>query len=79
MADMWNLLLGNNTPDWWYKAIEVAVGANKREWRYMRGILQRCLSEGHPPRTRNGNGAVAEEETNFDTRPATLNAMEALQ
>jgi hypothetical protein len=80
MADMWNLLLGNNTPDWWYRAIEVAVGANKREWRYMRGILQRCLTEGHPPRTRNGNGTVVEEPAaEFDLRPVSLDAMEVLQ
>lgn len=77
MADMWNLLLGNNTPDWWYKAIEVAVAANKREWRYVRGILQRCLTEGHPPHTRNGNGNAPAEVLN--SRPVSLDAMEVLR
>jgi hypothetical protein len=76
MADMWDLLTANGTPDWWYKAIEVAVGANARSWRYMRGVLTKCLQEGHPPHSRNGNTPPPEE---FNSRPVSLDAMEVLQ
>lgn len=61
MADTWQLLESNGTSDWWQLAITAAVSANKRSWRYMRGILTNCLTEGHPPGfrredRRNGSG-----------------------
>jgi hypothetical protein len=56
MSDTWDLLTANGTPDWWYKAIEVAVWANARSWRYMRGVLTKCLQEGHPPGYKRNNG-----------------------
>ena len=58
MAEMWDLLTSNGAQDWWYKAIGVSVAANSRSWRYMRGVLQRCLTEGHPPGyKRNGSSS----------------------
>jgi len=56
MADTWDLLTANGTPDWWYKAIEVSVAANARSWRFMRGVLTKCLQEGHPPGYKRNNG-----------------------
>ena len=57
MADTWDVLVMGNHSDWWEQAIKVSVERNKRSWSYMRGILQKCLQEGHPPSaSTNGSG-----------------------
>jgi DnaD/phage-associated family protein len=57
MQSMWSELEAAGVPGWWEQAVTVAVAANKRSWSYMRGILQRCLREGHPPiASTNGKG-----------------------
>ena len=35
--------------EWVKEAINEAVSANKREWRYVVGVLKICLEEGHAP------------------------------
>jgi hypothetical protein len=59
MLDIWDTLVVNGWSGWWDQAVTVAVEANKRQWRYVRGILTRCMSEGHPPR----NGYSAPKAT----------------
>ena len=49
MQDMWDELKSAGVPGWWEQAITVAVAANKRSWRYVRGVLRHCLDEGRPP------------------------------
>ena len=65
MQDVWDTLTANGTPGWWQQALEVAVGANKRSWRYVRGILIRCVNEGHPP---SQNGAQPKTQTSGTAR-----------
>lgn len=64
MRETWDTLTSNATPDWWQLALSEAVAANKRSWRYVRGILTNCMAEGHPPGyRRNGrNGAPLASE-----------------
>jgi hypothetical protein len=50
MLDMWSVLQSGGHEDWWEQAITVAVARNKRSWSYVRGVLEGCLREGHPPR-----------------------------
>jgi len=60
MLDVWNVLESGGHQDWWEQAIAVAVARNKRSWSYMRGVLESCLREGHPPRpASNGTGKKA--------------------
>jgi len=36
--------------EWITDAISIAAKSNKRNWRYVHGILRRCRAEGHPPK-----------------------------
>jgi len=48
------------SPEWVKSAIKEAVSHGKREWRYVAGVLGKCLAEGHAPGAqRGGNGARA--------------------
>jgi hypothetical protein len=43
--------------DWWQLACRIAADRSKRRWDYVRGIIDRCLVEGHAPGVpRNGQG-----------------------
>lgn len=55
MLDVWSMLEVNDCAGWWNQAIAIAAARNKRNWAYVRTVLQNCLSEGHPPQS-NGSG-----------------------
>lgn len=55
MLDIWATLESGGCTGWWAQAVTIAVARNKRSWDYVRGILQKCLNEGHPPQN-NGTG-----------------------
>lgn len=35
--------------EWWIQAIAIAAGANKRAWRYIKGVLDRSIASGLSP------------------------------
>jgi len=68
MQDMWDELKTAGVPGWWEQAITVAVAANKRSWRYVRGILRHCLDEGRPPAPlvrANGHAPPQQSQQNY--------------